>query len=171
MYDLGAKLAPMDATNDDASRARIAAMRTEQQADLYDAVAAEFTGTGITKSVFLHNMATLRRFNEAMQPAEREYDEAVAASANQGVRDARQQWEETVERLRPSNQPRHRPMAEILQEQQEALRTYEEAIYSCGDERVTRTWHKYREALETASDAYSRRLRLAVTPQPLEVIE
>lgn len=79
-------------SGDDASRERIAAMRPEQQADLYDAVATEFSGTGASKSVFLHNMAALNAFNLAMRPVTREYDAAVAACANPAIRDANRRW-------------------------------------------------------------------------------
>ena len=64
---------------DDAFRMRIAAMTPEHQADLYDAVAADFTKTGITKSVFVDNMGTLNQFNETMRPAKEAWDDAVAA--------------------------------------------------------------------------------------------
>jgi hypothetical protein len=146
-------------SEDDAARRAIAQMRPEQQADLYDAVAADFSGIGITKSVFLHNMATLNNFNEMMRPAQRAWDDAVAASPSQAIRDAKRRWEQAAEALRTTNQPTGRPLAEIEQDRREALRAYEAAINACGDQHVIEARRAYRETLRTATDIYSRNLR------------
>src|SRR5258708_495017 len=80
----------------EAFRMRLQAMSPQEQADLYDASAPVWAGMGITKDIWLRNLAAARAHNEAVEPLRLVYEAALAISPSEAVRDAVQTYQQAL---------------------------------------------------------------------------
>ncbi len=139
---------------------RLQAMSPQEQADLYDASAPVWAGMGITKDIWLRNLAAARAHNEAVEPLRLVYEAALAISPSEAVRDAVQTYQQALKEhgwMNPQN--KGSAVNDCVRACQEATRVYDAAILAAGDERVIEAKRAYDDAERAARARFVKSLR------------